>query len=285
MKKCLITGIAGFIGSHLADYLIKKGYSVIGIDNLLTGDIHNINSRVKRFYKNDVTNLKSLTTILTEEKPSYIFHLSAIARTLCTIEDPLYTHNVNVTGTLNVLECARLIKPIKVVFASSNIVYAENTPYFVSKKSAELYMKIYDKLYNIPTVSLRFSNVYGSLRQSEKGSHINVLAALRKSKRKNGYIEITGDGNQSRDFTHVADVVHAIYLSAIKNAHGDEIDICTGTNTTMNKIASYFNCPIKYVPERLGDIKHIYQNPAKAKRLLGFRATRQLADHINIYTT
>lgn len=279
----LVTGVAGFIGSHLADYLINQGYIVYGVDNFLTGDKSNINPKVK-FSEIDIRHRDQLVHLFKKiGKLEYVFHLAAIARTGWTIDDPTLANDINITGTLNVLIAAKAVKAKKVIYSSSNIVYAAETPYRVTKLAAEMYMRTFDSLYNLPTISLRFSNVYGSLRQSEKGPAINCIASLRKSKRENGYVWITGDGKQSRDFTHVLDIVEACNRAAEKAVHGTEIDICTGTNTSILKIAKLFNCPIKFIEERPADIKHIFQNPKKARLLLGFTAKRKLKDYIGVY--
>jgi UDP-glucose 4-epimerase len=281
--KVVVIGVAGFIGSHLADYLIEKGYEVYGIDNFLTGSKANINLKVK-FKKIDIRDKVALENYLRDLKNiDYVFHLAAIARTPWTIADPLLANEVNIDGTLNVLMASKNINVKKVIFASSNIVYAKNTPYWVTKKAGEMYMRVFDKLYNVPTVSLRFSNAYGSLRQSEKGPDINCIASMRKSKRENGYIWVTGDGKQTRDFTHVYDMAEAAVRAAESPVYGMEIDICTGINTSIDWIARQFDCPIKYIEERKGDIRHIYQDSRKAQRLLGFKAQRKLKNHIGIY--
>lgn len=280
--KMLVTGNAGFIGSHLADYLLEQGHEVVGIDNLSSSDGKNIAKGVK-FYQVSICNYLSIEKIFENEKPDIVFHLAAVARTPSCVNDPLYAHEVNVTGTLNVLLAARLVNVKRVVFASSNIVYAAETPYRTSKLAGESYCKVFNELYGVPTVSLRFSNVYGSIRQSEKGDDINVLAALKRSKREKGYIEITGDGEQSRDFTHVLDIVQGIYKAAFAECTGKEIDLCTGRNFTMNQIADFFNCKVMYVPDRKGDCKHITQSPAQAFWLLGWKAILKLEDNISIY--
>lgn len=282
MKKALITGVAGFIGSHLADHLLDEGWEVFGVDNFLTGSKKNIDPRVK--YKIvDIRKKDKLAIYMKKVRPDYVFHLAAIARTPWTIDDPMLCHDTNITGTLNVLMLARDLKVKKVIYASSNIVYAAETPYKVSKLAGEGYMRAFNDLFDLPTVSLRFSNAYGSLRQSEQGPAINCIASLRKSLNDNGYIWITGDGLQSRDFTHVLDLAEGLRLAAESKVRGMEIDLCTGINTTMNKIASYFKCKIKHVAERPGDIKHIKQDPKPAKKLLGFVAKRRIGDNINVY--
>jgi UDP-glucose 4-epimerase len=126
-------------------------------------------------------------------------------------------------------------------------------------------------MYGLSVICLRNSNVYGS-RQSELGPSPNVFSALRKSKKEKGYIEITGDGVQSRDFTHVSDIVNGHICAMNTNATG-EYDLCTGINTSLNDIARFFNCEIKYIPERSGDIKHIFQDPLPALEYLNWKAT------------
>lgn len=279
----MVTGVAGFIGSHLADYLIEKGYEVYGIDNFLTGDKSNINSGVN-FSQIDIRNHIKLNQYFKKlGSLDYVFHLAAIARTPWTITDPILANEINITGTLNLLMASKNIHVKKVIFASSNIVYAKNTPYWVTKLAGEMYMRVFNKLYNLPTISLRLANAYGSLRQSEKGPDINCIASMRKSKRENGYVWVTGDGKQSRDFTHVLDMAEAFLKAAKSDVMAEEIDICTGINTSIKWIAQQFGCSLKYVAEREGDIKHIYQNPQKALKLLGFEAKRKLKDHISIY--
>src|SRR5260221_305157 len=158
MKNVLITGVAGFIGSHLADYLIDQGYTVYGIDNFLTGDKLNINPKIK-FKEIDIRDREKLNQFFKKlGKIEYLFHLAAIARTSWTIDDPTLANDINITGTLNVLIDAKEIKVKKVIFASSNIIYAKQTPYWVTKKTGEMYMQTFERLYNLPTISLRFSN-------------------------------------------------------------------------------------------------------------------------------
>lgn len=253
--KVLISGVAGFVGSHLADYLIEQGYEVVGVDNFLTGSPENINSKVI-FYKADIRDFDGIHAIFNLEKPEWVFHEAANPRTFLSIEDPLLDEGINITGTLNMLIASRDAKVKKFMFASSCIINSPNTPYYVSKLAGEEYCKIFNKLYDLPTICLRYSNVYGSLRQSEKGSWINAIASLHKSKRDTGRIWISGDGEQARDWTHVKDVARANLLAAKSNATG-VFDICTGIETSMNKVAKYFNCPVDYIPDLKGDAKHL----------------------------
>jgi nucleoside-diphosphate-sugar epimerase len=181
-------------------------------------------------------------------------------------------------GTLNVLESARIHSVKRVIMTSSNVVYAFWTPYRSSKEALEHLGKVYTDMYGLSVICLRNSNVYGS-RQSELGPSPNVFSALRKSKKAKGYIEITGDGTQSRDFTHVSDIVSG-HIAAMNTSITGVFDLCTGTNHTLNKIATYFNCDVKYLPERPGDVKHIYQDPTPAHVALSWKAIVNLEEGI-----
>jgi len=150
--------------------------------------------------------------------------------------------------------------------------------YRSSKEALEHLGKVYTDMYTLSVICLRNSNVYGS-RQSEKGPSPNVFSALRKSKKENGFLLITGDGEQSRDFTHVSDIVNG-HIMAMKSDETGVFDLCTGENHTLNTVAKYFNCPIKYAPERSGDVKHIYQDPTPAFETLKWKATVKLQDGI-----
>jgi UDP-glucose 4-epimerase len=177
---------------------------------------------------------------------------------------------------LNILEAAKLFNIERIVLASSNVVYAFPTMYRASKQMTEMYGEVYNKLYGLSVISLCFSNVYG------KGFLWNdpaVFASLRKSKYEKGYIEISGDGEQSRDFTHVTDIVEGLVLSMNSDYCG-RLDLCTGINWTMNEVSKFFKCKVKHVDDRKGDIKHIYQNPKEAKKILGWKAKIQLPEGI-----
>lgn len=278
--KALITGNAGFIGSHLADYLLEKGFEVYGYDNFCSGKHENVNPQVET-REGDITNYDDLVEYMEEINPDYVFHLAAVSRTPWAVNNPLEAVDYNVSGVVRVLEAARHAGVEKVVCASSNIVYAAETPYKASKLAGEMFAKVYTELYELPTVCLRFANVYGSERQHED----NVLAALSKSKKDNGKIVIFGDGSQSRDFVHVLDVCRALLIAAESEIKGNEIDICTGKMWSLNEIAKFYDCPVEYQGERVGDINQlIMQGPKKAADLLGFTTEYELQDNISVYT-
>lgn len=261
MAKCLVTGGAGFVGSHLTDRLIELGHEVVVFDNLLTGSKENLNPNAE-FVLGDIRDTVEVEKAV--QGVEIVFHTAAIARTPWTIEDPVLSHEITATGTLNLLEASRHNDVKRFVHSSSCIVYVPFTPYFVAKQCAEEYVRLYPELYGLSTIALRYSNVYGS-RQSEKGPSPNVFAALRKSKKENGRLLITGDGEQTRDYTHVSDIVEANISAALSDIQGVYY-VGTGVPTSLNEVAPYFCCPIEYVDERKGDIKHLVMDPTDFKR-------------------
>lgn len=269
-KTYLVTGGCGFIGSHMVDKLIGLGHSVYVIDKLLSGNIDNLNKDAK-FINSDICNFEEINNAIKQLKIDGIFHFAAIARTPWCIDDPLLCYNTNVMGTLNILESARQNNIKRVVLSSSNVVYAFLTPYRTSKEAVESLGDTYHAMYGMSVISLRYSNVYGK-RQSELGPSPNVFAALRKSKKDIGKLIITGDGEQTRNYTHVSDIVNGNYL-AMNNDYCGTIDLCTGISVSLNTVSKYFDCPVEYIDERAGDVKHIIQSPEKAFEILGWKAT------------
>lgn len=276
-KVYLVTGGCGFIGSHLVDKLIELGNKVIVIDNLLSGNINNLNKNAV-LEKGSICNTEDLNNLLNKYDFDGIFHFAAIARTPWCIDDPILCYNTNVIGTLNILEYARNKNIKRVVLSSSNVVYAFMTPYRSSKEAGESLGEVYNKMYNMSVISLRYSNVYGK-RQSESGPSPNVFAALRKSKKEFGKLLITGDGKQTRNYTHVSDIVEGNIL-AMNNTYCGVIDLCTGIDIELNYAANFFNCPIEYINERPGDVKYIIQDPNNAFQILGWKAKVMLEDGI-----
>lgn len=277
-KTFIVTGGCGFIGSHMVDKLVSLGHTVIVIDNLLSGSLQNLNE--KAIFENvDITNLELLNNVFDKyENIDGIFHFAAIARTPWCIEDPILCYNTNVTGTLNILEMGRQKNIKRIVLSSSNVVYAFLTPYRTSKEALEGLAMTYINMYNMSVIALRYSNVYGK-RQSENGPSPNVFAALRKSKNEMGKLILTGDGTQTRNYTHVSDIVNGNLLSMFNDYCG-VVDLCTGKSIPLNYAASFFDCPIEYTDERPGDVKHIIQSPDDAYKILGWKATTELEEGI-----
>jgi len=272
--KIIVTGGAGFIGSHLVDKLIELEHEVIVLDNLSSGKEENINPKAT-FVKCDITDDVKFTSPV-----DYVFHLAAIPRVPFSVENPELTHDVNVSGTLNVLECSRAAKVTKVIFASSSSVYGDQklplkesmrrkpkSPYALHKSIGEQYMSLYDELYGLPTVSLRFFNVYGT-RCDPDSEYSLVIGKFIKAKKEGKPMVIYGDGEQTRDFTHVSDVVNGLLLAMEKPVHNDIINLCNGNNVSINKIAELIGGEKEYAPARKGDVLHTLGDNQKAKKLL-----------------
>lgn len=278
--KCVVTGGAGFIGSHLTDKLIELGHDVIVVDNLLLGKKKFVNKQAK-FYKVDIRNLKKLIKIF--KGVEVIFHQAADPRLPVSIVDPVSTHEINVTGTLNVLEAARLNNVKKVIFASSCATYGglplpikeENeqrplSPYGLHKKIGEEYCRLFSSLYNLEIVCLRYFNVFGP-RKLADGGYPMVIPIFLKQRLEGVALTIVGDGKQTRDYVYVSDVVEAnikAWQSNIKD--GEAINIGSGCQVSVNEIANLIGGKTKNVPERKGEMKFIEADNTKAKELLGW---------------
>jgi len=317
LSTALITGGGGFIGSHLAQELAKRGCQVIILDDLSTGKMDNIapllnfspistNSplprrertkvRVKNnsisstaqqtrwldFIKGSVTDLPLLQQ--TFRGVDFVFHLAAIPSVPRSIENPLASHNVNTTGTLNVLLAAKENKVKKVIYASSSSVYGDTptlpkkedmppnpqSPYAVTKLCGEYYCQVFHQLYGLPTVSLRYFNIYGP-RQDPNSQYAAVIPIFINRLSEGKPPIIFGDGEQTRDFTFVKDAVEANILAAESDAKG-VFNIGTGQRVTINNLAGLINKltgkdikPICQEP-RPGDIRHSLADISKAKQ-------------------
>ncbi|OGF44384.1 MAG: UDP-glucose 4-epimerase [Candidatus Firestonebacteria bacterium RIFOXYC2_FULL_39_67] len=282
--KVVITGGAGFIGSHIGDLLVEKGYEVIAIDNLFSGRVGNVNKKA-RFYKADIRSGEILQ-ILKKEKPYFIVHEAAQMSVSASVRDPLFDAENNIIGTLNLLEFARTNGVKKFVFASSGgTVYGEPvkfpvtekfplgavSPYGISKMTAEYYFKFYKKQYNLNYTCLRYSNVYGP-RQDPHGE-AGVMAIFSKAMLAGITPTINGDGKYIRDYVYCKDVARANLL-ALESGYCGSINIGTGRGADVNEIyghiarAAGFKSKPNYGPERAGDIRKNILSAAEAKKVL-----------------
>jgi UDP-glucose 4-epimerase len=278
MKKYIVTGGAGFIGSHLTDALINQGHEVVVVDNLQSGYLTQIH-RLAHHANTDITDYEKLLRTVKSFEPDGIFHLAAIARTPWCLEEPLLAARVNTMGTVNVYEAARVTGTKRVVAASSNVIYAAYTPYRATKEQVNEWAKVYREMYNVSVQTLVFSNVYGP-RQSEEGPSPNVFAAFRKSLRENGYIQVTGDGTQTRQFTHVFDIVRGLIAAMDAPEAVAPIDLAHRWSWSMNEVCALWGAPVKYIPARAGDVQDIRQNTVAADILLNWKAVIALEDGI-----
>ncbi len=297
-KKAIITGGAGFIGSHIADELASRGWHISIIDNLSSGKIENIEHLLagKRvdFLKGDITDLALLRDLFSGA--DYVFHEAAIASVPASIGDPLKSNETNITGTLNVLVAARDAGVKKVVFASSSAVYGDSpelyknenqipmplSPYAVNKLTGEYYCQVFNSVYHLPTACLRYFNVYGS-RQSPNSDYAAVIPKFIQKINSGTSPVIFGDGKQTRDFIYVGDVVAANLLAAESNVTG-VMNVGTGENTSLTQLTGLLldimgrnDLQPVYQNERQGDIKHSLADIKKA-RMAGFLPRFTLKD-------
>jgi len=274
--KAVVTGGAGFIGSHLCNRLVETGYEVVVVDDLSTGKEGNIahladNPRFT-FMRGSVLDRELLSQAF--DGATYVFHQAAIASVPRSISDPMGTHDVNVTGTLRVLEAARDAKVSKVVLASSAAIYGDNptlplnedtpasplSPYAAQKASAEAYCAAFAQAYGLPTVALRYFNVYGP-RQDPESEYAAVIPKFISAALEGRPLTIYGDGEQTRDFVYVGDVAKANMLAATSNARG-VLNIAGGDSITIRELAQSIvsaansTSQICHAPARTGDIEH-----------------------------
>jgi len=287
----LVTGGAGFIGSHLVEALISAGCRVTVMDNLSSGNLANLKHLEGNFafYEEDIRDAKALH--VAAEKCDVIFHLAAIVSVPMTVENPIGAAAVNDIGSLLVFETARQQKVPRVVFSSSCAVYGDDpllpkredmtpkpmSPYAVQKLTAEYYAKLYYDLYGIETTALRYFNVYGP-RQDPSSPYSGVISIFMTKALQNEAAVIYGDGNQSRDFIYVQDVAKANLLAATaQKACGQVINIGSARAIRINALWQAI-CTIngrsldaRYEPKRPGDIKESLADIKSAKTTLGFK--------------
>lgn len=261
-KKVVVTGGAGFIGSHIVDKLIDLGHEVHVVDNLRSGKRENINKNAT-LHEVDIRETNKLLPIF--EDTACVYHEAAIPGVTYAIEYPLETHDTNVNGTLSVLEAAREAGVKRVIYAASGSAYGEHEsmplsedlsampmhPYGLQKYMGELYCKVYSDVYNLETVCLRYFNVYGP-RLDPDGDYALVIGKFLKQKKNKEPLTIVGDGEITRDFTHVSDIAQAniLALEAEKVGKGDIINIGAGVETTVNALAAMFGGEKKTLPAR-----------------------------------
>lgn len=296
-KRVIVTGGAGFIGSHLAETLVGHGYQVIILDDLSTGKMENIEELLRKgnveFIQGSITDLTLLQKLF--QGVEYVFHQAALVRVPHSIDDPLTTNEVNITGTLNVLMATRDNRVKKVIYAGSSSVYGNSptlpqredmppnplSPYAVTKLTGESYCNIFCRIYGLPSVCLRYFNVYG-LRQDPHSRYATVIPAFIERISQNLPPIIFGDGEQSRDFSFIEDVVRANILAAEGNAEG-VFNIGSAKSTTINQVAKIIinlmgkNLKPVHEQPRPGDPRHTLADVSKAKSF-GYKPKYTLKD-------
>ena len=295
--KCVVTGGCGFIGSHIVDRLVQLGHQVVAVDNLSTGDASHL-SDAASLVEGSITDLDLM--ISATESADWVFHTAAWARVERSFQEPVGTHHVNVTGTLNVLEAARINGVGKVINSSSSSVYGEQgqchlmredmkpnplSPYAVQKLVGEQYTEMYARLFGLRVVSLRYFNVYGP-RQPASGAYVLVIPKFLELRRQFKPLTVYGDGSQTRGYTHVSDVVEANLLTADASLPAGEhtvLNIGPKEETSVNDIARIIGGPVEYiVPNPRGDFEELRKSAdySRAKTLIGWEPRVSLAEGI-----
>lgn len=278
-KSALITGGAGFIGSHLAEYCINQGLKVTVLDDLSQSTIKNLDGIEVNFIKADIRDLSSVEEEF--EKADFIFHLAGLADIVPSIENaPLY-HDVNVNGTVKVLELVKKYGCEKFVYAASSSCYGipkkyptdENEeinpmyPYALTKKVGEDYVFHYSKVYGFDAISLRLFNVYGT-RSRTNGTYGAVFGTFLAQKLAGKPFTVVGDGTQKRDFIYATDVARAFYLASQSKIEGEVINIGAGKPQSVNRLVELLGGEVVFIPKRPGEPDQTYANITKAKELL-----------------
>ena len=293
--KSLVTGGCGFIGSHIVDELISIGHEVVVIDN------ESAESNEK-FYKNkkaeyhqyNITDHALIEPLF--KGVDYVFHLAAESRIQPTLERPQDACMTNFYGTCNVLQASRKHKIKRVIYSSTSSAYGLNeaspltedlprdclNPYSVSKVAAEDLCKMYFTLWNVPTITLRYFNVYGE-RQPVKGQYAPVIGIFLRQKKDKEALTIVGDGEQRRDFTHVSDVVQAninAMNTVYKNSFGKVFNIGTGQNHSVLEVANIISSNQKFIPPRKGEARNTLADISQANSFLNYKPTISLEDWV-----
>ncbi|MDP2672896.1 MAG: GDP-mannose 4,6-dehydratase, partial [Nanoarchaeota archaeon] len=286
MKKVLVTGGAGFIGSHLVDFLIKKNYNTTIIDNLSTGKKEFVNSEAK-FYEKDI--LEDIDFIFKKEKPEIVIHAAAQVMLRESIKNPIHDAKINILGTINILEACRKNKVEKIIYTSTGGARVGEpeylpvdekhqinpcSPYGISKHTAEHYVQMYDKLYGLESLVFCFGNVYGPRDDPDCGRVISVFAD--KMIRGENPI-INGDGNQTRDFIYVSDLAEFVIESIEKNPKSRLFHLANGYQVSVNeifyKLKKILNFPgeANYVSAIKGEVHDIVLDTSLAQKELSWK--------------
>lgn len=293
-EKVLVTGGAGFIGSHLVDGLLAKGYKVRVLDNFTTGKKKNLSSTLLdiELITGDIRDEEAIKKAVSGV--DFVLHQAALGSVPRSIDDPFTTHECNSTGTLKLLLAARDAGVQRLVYASSSSVYGDTetlpkietmptsprSPYALSKLSGEIYCQLFSSLYGFETVSLRYFNVFGP-RQDEHSQYAAVIPRFATALLEGEPITIFGDGSQTRDFTFIENVVAAnlLAMTAPKETAGTVLNIaCSGYYSILSvgeKLADILNIPLKinFAKSRPGDVKDSYADISKAKELINYFPT------------
>lgn len=293
MSKIIVTGGAGFIGSHIVDALVLEGHEVHIIDDMSAGKEENINPKAF-MHKLDIRDGEALHPIFAGA--TYVFHEAAMPQVQYSLEHPFITNDVNVTATLSVLEACRLNGVKRLIFASSSAIYGNQevmpvvesmemgarplSPYGAQKYIGEVYMKLYAEVYGLETVCFRYFNVYGP-RQSARGSYASVIPRFLEFKSEGKPLTIVGTGENRRDYVHVRDISRAniLAMTSERVGKGEAINLGTGESFSVNYIARLIGGETVSIPPRIEPVETI-ADITKAKELLNWQPSIKLEDGI-----
>lgn len=287
----LVTGGAGFVGTNLVERLVRDGHRVIVVDDLSGGKAERLPWQVE-FHRLDICETEQLTHVM--RGVDIVVHLAALPRVQFSIEYPFAAQRVNVTGTLSVLEAARTVGVRRIVYAASSSAYGDQeqmplketlppmpkSPYGLQKYHGEVMMKLWHDIHKLETVSLRFFNVYGP-HLDPNGAYALVIGKFLKQRSEGKPMTITGDGQQSRDFTHVRDTVDAIVRATQSDrvGHGEVMNVGAGRNVSVNELARLIGGPVEYVAPRI-EPKHTLADTTYIELALGWRPTIAIEEGI-----
>ncbi|MBI2637978.1 NAD-dependent epimerase/dehydratase family protein [Candidatus Peregrinibacteria bacterium] len=291
-KFYLVTGGAGFIGSHIASALLARGDRVRILDNLSTGKLENI-PKGADFVKASITNSKAITKAFKDIDG--VFHCAALPRVQVSIENPMETNEINITGTLNVILAARDAGVKRIIYSASSSAYGDQdtlplhegmkpnpkSPYGLQKYVGEHYMRLASMFYGLETVSLRYFNVFGP-RMAFEGAYVTVIAIFLRQRAQGKPLTITSDGTQTRDFTYIDDVV-AANLTAMESQNvgkGEIINIGAGSNHSVNEVAKAFEWKTTNIPPRI-EPHDTLANRNLAKKLLNWEPKTEFFEGLN----
>ncbi len=286
MTQSLVTGGAGFIGSHMTELLLREGHTVTVLDNFSTGRPQNLehlkdNPRLK-LIQCDITELETI-------KPHFagvdrVFHMAALADIVPSIVDPVQYYRSNVLGTMNVLECARVAKVKKFLYTASSSCYgmADITPtpetapirpeypYALTKNLGEQTALHWHKVYGMPVIALRLFNVYGT-RSRTSGTYGAVFGVFLAQKLAGKPFTVVGDGTQTRDFTYVTDVADAFFTASESTLRGEVMNVGSGGTYSVNRLVELLGGPVTYIPKRPGEPDCTFADTVKIRSLLGWK--------------
>jgi nucleoside-diphosphate-sugar epimerase len=297
--KTLVTGGAGFIGSQVVRLLCERGFEVTVLDNLSTGYRKNLAGLDLEFIQGDIRNQTLLEKLM--KKVEVIFHLAASIGNVKSLSNPQEDSEVNVVGTLNILEAARKNGVKKIIYSSSAAIFGEpvtiplaedhpqnpDSPYGVSKLAGEKHALCFGKLYDLIVVCLRYFNVYGVNQRYD--AYGNVIPIFSRALLTDRRLTIYGDGEQTRDFVNVKDVAMANYLSAVKAKKSGVYNVGCGRSITVNELAEYvqkasrISAPLHYAPPRKGEVRHCRADISKLQNDFGFEPQPDILEGLKEY--